>query len=246
MTKRCLARAKIRGPRLGAFFRDDCARLRDHLEMMRGMPKTVNTRGRRKPNWTEKSRTRRPGLRYWPREADTITFQEGLLNSRATGGGGQMRNAKAQRASSMGLTSGMQQQPRPHVRHAEIRTASAAPCSPRSRGTLARARPSSAPPDRRNTYRAGSNRFAEQLYEAALFFDQVIRKCRDTEALLTGAHEAKDVVDLEIGFARTGAVAAGFDQPVAVLQVRREVAVGQRDDAVGVRAPPASAACRSA
>ena len=30
-----------------------------------------------------------PGLRYWPREADTITFQEGLLNVRATGGGGQ-------------------------------------------------------------------------------------------------------------------------------------------------------------
>jgi len=29
------------------------------------------------------------GLRYWPREADTITFQEGLLSPRATGGGGQ-------------------------------------------------------------------------------------------------------------------------------------------------------------
>jgi hypothetical protein len=43
-----------------------------------------------------------PGLRYWPREADTITFQEGLLNSRATGGGGQMRNAKAQREEIMG------------------------------------------------------------------------------------------------------------------------------------------------
>src|SRR5205809_4530269 len=98
-----------------------------------------------------------PGLRYWPREADTITFQEGLLNSRATGGGGQMRNAKAQRASSMSLTSGMQQPPRPHVSHAEIRKASAAPCSPRSRGTLARARPSSTLPDRQNTYRAGSN-----------------------------------------------------------------------------------------
>src|SRR3954466_14321296 len=76
-----------------------------------------------------------PGLRYWPREADTITFQEGLLNSRATGGGGQMRNAKAQRARSMGLTNGMQQASRSHVRHAEIRTASAAPCSPQSRGT---------------------------------------------------------------------------------------------------------------
>src|SRR5580692_9256955 len=29
------------------------------------------------------------GLRYWPREADTITFQEGLLSPRAAGGGGQ-------------------------------------------------------------------------------------------------------------------------------------------------------------
>src|ERR1700760_2335517 len=111
--------------------------------MMRGMPKTVNTRGGRKPfqaeNWAEKKPDPKARLRYWPREADTITFQEGLLNSRATGGGGQMRNAKAQRASSMGSTSGMQQQPRPHVSHAEIRKASAAPCSPRSRGTPARA-----------------------------------------------------------------------------------------------------------
>src|SRR4051794_29953301 len=41
---------------------------------------------------TKKSRARRARLRYWPREADTITFQEGLLNARATGGGGQMRN----------------------------------------------------------------------------------------------------------------------------------------------------------
>src|ERR1700733_7488196 len=29
------------------------------------------------------------GLRYWPREADTITFQEGLPSPRVTGGGGQ-------------------------------------------------------------------------------------------------------------------------------------------------------------
>src|SRR6267154_2026363 len=36
----------------------------------------------------KKPGSKEPGLRYWPREADTITFQEGLLNSRATGGGG--------------------------------------------------------------------------------------------------------------------------------------------------------------
>ncbi|PAY07088.1 hypothetical protein CK489_14835 [Bradyrhizobium sp. UFLA03-84] len=86
-----------------------------------------------------------PGLRYWPREADTITFQEGLLNFRATGGGGHMRDATAQHVNTMIPIDGMQQLSRPHVSHAEtggsadipinqphkaglIRTASAAPC----------------------------------------------------------------------------------------------------------------------
>src|SRR5512142_3349685 len=77
-------------------------------------------------------------------------------------------------------------------------------------------------------------RFAEQLYEPALFFDQIVRQRRDAEALLAGAYETEDVVDLEIGFARTRAVAAGLDQPVAVLQMRREAAVRERDDAVSV------------
>jgi hypothetical protein len=61
-----------------------------------------------------------PGLRYWPREADTITFQEGLLSLRATGGGGQMRSANAQRPSTMIRVSGLQQAPTPHVSYAEI------------------------------------------------------------------------------------------------------------------------------
>src|SRR6516162_8890019 len=82
----------------------------------------------------KKAGPERARLRYWPREADTITFQEGLLNARATGGGGQTRNAKAQRGNIMGSPSALQQAPGSHVRHAEIRTASAAPCSPRSRG----------------------------------------------------------------------------------------------------------------
>jgi hypothetical protein len=59
-----------------------------------------------------------PGLRYWPREADTITFQEGLLNARATGGGGQMRNANAQRKSIMILATALRQAPAKHVSHA--------------------------------------------------------------------------------------------------------------------------------
>src|SRR5215211_6552197 len=76
-----------------------------------------------------------PGLRHWPREADTITFQEGLLSVRATGGGGQMRNANAQRGNTMSLGRVLQQAPEPHVSHAEIgyphvasMWASAAPC----------------------------------------------------------------------------------------------------------------------
>jgi hypothetical protein len=61
-----------------------------------------------------------PGLRYWPREADTITFQEGLLSARATGGGGQMRNANSQRTNIMVRPGASQQPPKPHVSHAEI------------------------------------------------------------------------------------------------------------------------------
>ena len=61
---------------------------------------------------------REPGLRYWPREADTITFQEGLLNRRATGGGGHMRDTTAQRLSTMILISAVRQPSEPHVSHA--------------------------------------------------------------------------------------------------------------------------------
>ena len=56
-----------------------------------------------------------PGLRYWPREADTITFQEGLLNARATGGGGHMRDTIAQRVSTMIPMGALQQPSKPHV-----------------------------------------------------------------------------------------------------------------------------------
>ena len=69
----------------------------------------------------KKSRAQRARLRYWPREADTITFQEGLLNFRATGGGGQMRNANAQRAYNIVPDSVVQQASGPHVSHAETR-----------------------------------------------------------------------------------------------------------------------------
>src|SRR3954468_2836714 len=62
---------------------------------------------------------REPGLRYWPREADTITFQEGLLSLRATGGGGQMRGANSQRRITMIRVMALQQAVWPHVSHAE-------------------------------------------------------------------------------------------------------------------------------
>jgi hypothetical protein len=68
----------------------------------------------------KKSRTQKsPALRHWPREADTITFQEGLLNFRATGGGGHMRDTAVQRGDTMIPIGGSQQAPEPHVSHAE-------------------------------------------------------------------------------------------------------------------------------
>src|SRR5438132_2583658 len=73
----------------------------------------TESRVRKKPGSLE------PGLRYWPREADTITFQEGLLSFRATGGGGTIRNANAQRANTMIRVGALRQPRAPHVSHAE-------------------------------------------------------------------------------------------------------------------------------
>src|ERR1700741_5058992 len=88
--------------------------------MMRGIAQTCQYTRKAKAKLTEKKPgPKEPGLRYWPREADTITFQEGLLNFRATGGGGQMRNANDQRAVIMVSASVLQQPSRSHVRHAQ-------------------------------------------------------------------------------------------------------------------------------
>ena len=75
--------------------------------------------GRRVMKDEKKPGSKEPGLRHWPRKADTITFQEGLLNFRATGGGGHMRDANAQRPSTMIPLGAMRQLSKPHVRHAE-------------------------------------------------------------------------------------------------------------------------------
>jgi len=91
--------------------------------MMIGKRKTVNgeSRGRARTSQAQKKKpgSNEPGLRYWPREADTITFQEGLLSARATGGGGQMRNTKTQRENIMIRVSASQQPSKSHVSHAE-------------------------------------------------------------------------------------------------------------------------------
>jgi hypothetical protein len=105
--------------------------------MMVGLGRAVNARGvsraaggwhlallilqKHRPKLSRKKKpgSKEPGLRQWPREADTITFQEGLLSVRATGGGGQMRNAIAQRENIMVRASTAQQPPGKHVSHAE-------------------------------------------------------------------------------------------------------------------------------
>jgi hypothetical protein len=81
----------------------------------RGRARTPQVRVRKK-----KPGSNEPGSRYWPREADTITFQEGLLSARATGGGGQMRNTNAQREDIMIRVNGSQQPSKSHVSHAVI------------------------------------------------------------------------------------------------------------------------------
>ena len=79
----------------------------------------VNPRSGDDEQTKKKPGSREPGLRYWPREADTITFQEGLLSTRATGGGGHMRDAFAQRINTMIPIAALHQPPEPHVSHAE-------------------------------------------------------------------------------------------------------------------------------
>ena len=86
-----------------------------------GQPASVKCDGgfaARHNTYEKKAGLKEPGLRYWPREADTITFQEGLPSSRATGGGGQCatRNLSDQTMIRVGA---LQQAPRSHVSHAE-------------------------------------------------------------------------------------------------------------------------------
>src|SRR6186713_838594 len=61
--------------------------------------------------------------------------------------------------------------------------------------------------------------FAEQLHEADVLLDQIIRQQRDADPALAGAQQAHDVVDHQRGLARALAVARDFGEPIPVLQV---------------------------
>src|SRR5260370_3933329 len=67
-------------------------------------------------------------------------------------------------------------------------------------------------------------RLAEQLYEAAVLFDDVVRQHRNAEPGLTGAQDADDVVDDEVRVAWALAVAGDFHQPARVLEILRYMA----------------------
>src|SRR5229473_7108030 len=67
-------------------------------------------------------------------------------------------------------------------------------------------------------------RFAEQLHQAAVFFDDVIGQHSDAEPGLTGAQDADDVVDDEVRVAWALAVAGDFHQPARVLEIMRYMA----------------------
>src|SRR5882757_101850 len=90
-----------------------CQRRNDDTARDIALPQKKRVAAKKKPGSKE------PGLRYWPREADTITFQEGLLSVRATGGGGHMRDATAQRVNNMIPIGSLHQPSEPHVSHAE-------------------------------------------------------------------------------------------------------------------------------
>src|SRR5580704_2418611 len=74
--------------------------------------------------------------------------------------------------------------------------------------------------------------FAEQLHQAAVLLDQIIRQHGDADAALAGAQNAEDVVDDEMRLARALAVARHLDQPARALQVWRYVAAEHQDTVI--------------
>jgi hypothetical protein len=153
-----------------------------------------------------------------------------------------MRNANSQRTSSMIPVSVLHQPPSPHVSHAEI-GGSRRGCSGRPALRLAHHEIAEHLHPRHGLQffridevgiQLDRIRLAEKLHQPVVFLDQIVRQGRDAEALLARAHQAEDIVDPEIGLARPRAVAAGIDQPAAVLQMRLNLGIAQQDDAMRV------------
>src|SRR3954466_5966181 len=61
--------------------------------------------------------------------------------------------------------------------------------------------------------------FPEQLHERPVLLDQIVRQQGDTDAALTRAHDAEDIVDRERGLARALSIAGDLDQPAPVLEM---------------------------
>src|SRR5262249_5436409 len=74
--------------------------------------------------------------------------------------------------------------------------------------------------------------FAEQLNQAAVFLDQIVRQHCDTESALARAQHAENVVDRQMRRARIFAVATDLEKPAPVLQVRRHHAAAEKNNAM--------------
>src|SRR5262249_33374876 len=75
-------------------------------------------------------------------------------------------------------------------------------------------------------------RLAEKLHKAAVLFHEVVRQHRDSKTALTRAQYAKHVGDGQMRVARTFTLATDIEQPSPVLQMRRNGAAAEKNDAV--------------
>ena len=57
------------------------------------------------------------------------------------------------------------------------------------------------------------------MHERPVLLDQIVRQQGDTDAALTRAHDAEDIVDRERGLARALSIAGDLDQPAPVLEM---------------------------
>src|SRR5262245_61804342 len=71
---------------------------------------------------------------------------------------------------------------------------------------------------------------AKKLDQAAVFFDQIVRKHRNPQTTLTRAQYAKHVGDGQMWRTRTFTLAADIEQPPPVLQMRGNGAAAEQND----------------